>query len=1173
MRVGVIMRKKFGFTISMLLVISLVLPTISIEVYAQDQESKSDRVIITNESYDDKKVSSTGSFNLQEINENISINEDLPMEAYKIDMNLHFDPKKEDAEIINVSKNERRIPTAVGSTKKFWVVDFRNEKDVSIDAKLLYSGKKSEVWVHNNEINTKQAKQMGEEFDSTIYPLVTKNFAKESDVDGNGKVSMLVYDIQDGYDQSGTYTAGYFYSRDLYKTTQSNNSEVFYVDTYPTMGDKKSGYDVTKAFSTIAHEFQHMVSYNQNVLAEKGKEMEPWLNEAMSMAAEHMYLNDSLRERLYYFERSPSIANGHSLLHWDGSGDVLANYSLSYLFGQYLRVQLGQDTKIYKEILEKDMPTKEALQAVIDKKFKKGKSVEQFMSDFRQALYENDKEGLYGFKGEKGLTSFETPLYIGKLPLQLRGGGSIVVPIDDVSTFVKPTNAGGTIDFRLIEFEDLDAVAPKKPRIDPFSDMDEVLKGSAKPSSHIQVYKDEQIIGEAHVDGDGMFEVSIGAHPAQTSLYVTATDAEGNESEAAPVKVIVGVVTEKKISRLGHINAGKSFIYSTPSIQASKKSSEEYKDSVYYIKKQANYKKETYYLLSTEPSEKKGTIGWMKATDVTSHLHSGVDKKKKMFYVKGTGGAGFDTAWGGSKNKVYENLKAHKNKTFTVNLTEKVGNNIWYRGILDGKQTWIHSSYVVEPSSYVELSTSRLAHIKAGESAVYVTPSNQADKKSSESFKNSVYYIKKQTTYNKELYYLLSNNPSATSGVIGWMKASDVSSHAHAGVNKAKQTLYVKGTGGAGYTRAWGGGKNHVYADLKKLKGAQFNVNLTEKVGNNIWHRGLLNGKQTWVHSNYLTELGTVYKEQSTSRLGHIKAGKSSVYTTPYKQETAKSSESYKESVYYIKKQATFSGNLYYLLSTEPNATKGVIGWMKASDVSSHVHKGLDKKKKMFYVKGTGGAGFNTAWGGSKNSVYTDLKPLKNELFQVNLTEKIGNNTWYRGMLNGKQTWIHSNFVEDISGTYKEQSTSRLAHIKGDSVIYASPFDAKTTESSKEYEDSVYYIKKQATFKGQLYYLLSNRPSATNGSIGWIKASDVSSHTHVGVDKKAKTFYVKGTGGAGFDTAWGGSKNNVYADLKPLENTIFHVNLTEKIGNNIWYRGMLNGKQMWIHSSYVKKTK
>jgi len=1172
MKVGVIVKKSFGITISMLLVISLILSSNIVEVAALGHEPKSDRVIITNESNDVNKTSSTGSFNLQEINEHISINEDLPMEAYKIDMNLRFDPEEVDAAIFNVSKNERRIPITVGSNKKFWVVDFRTNKDVPIDTKLLYSGKRSEVWVHNNEITTEQAKKMGEEFDNKVYPLVTENFAKESDVDGNGKVSLLVYDIQDGYDQSGTYTAGYFYSRDLYKTTHSNNAEVFYVDTYPTIGDKKSGYDVSKAFSTIAHEFQHMVSYNQNVLVEKGEEMETWLNEAMSMAAEHMYLNDTLRERLYYFERAPSIANGHSLLHWDENGDVLANYSLSYLFGQYLRIQLGQDNKVFKEILEKKTPTNQSLQMVLDERFNKSKSLKQFISDFRQALYENEQEGLYGFKGEKGLASIKTPLYTGNLPLKLRGGGSIVVPINDASKFVRPANAGETIDFRIIEYEDLDAIVPKKPRVESFSDIDEVLKGTAKPGSHIQVYKDKRIISDAYAEANGSFEINVGEHPVKTTLYITATDAKGNESKATMVEVTMGIVVEKNISRLSHIKTGKSFVYAKPSMQSSKKSSEEHKNRVYYVKKQATYKKEIYYLLSTAPSDKRGVIGWMRESDMTSYAHSTVDKERKWFYVLGTGGAGFDTAWGGSKNRVHPDLKLLKNERFSVDLTEKVGNETWYRGMLGGKQTWIHNQYITETNAYVEQSTSRLGHINSGKSDIYSSPISTVDKESSEEFKNSVYYIKKQATYNEELYYLLSNNPSTTSGVIGWMKASDVSSYPHVGMDKNEKILYVKGTGGAGYTRAWGGRKNYVYSDLKQFEGAQFQVNLTERVGSNVWYRGMLNGKQAWIQGINLAELSEIYKESSTSRLGHINGGKSSIYRMPYNQIDKESSEGYKNTVYYIKKQATFSGALYYLLSRNSSATTGTIGWMKASDISGRVHKGLDKERKNLYVKGNGGAGYDTAWGGSKNLTLTDLMALENELFKVDLTETVGNDIWYRGILAGKRMWILSSYLADISGGYMERSTSRLGHINsGKSDIYKFPYNVADKKSSEEFKNSVYYIKKQATYNEELYYLLSNNSSATNGVVGWMKASDVSSYPHVGVDKNAKTLYVKGTSGAGYDTAWGGSKNFVYPDLEKLVDAKFSVNLTERVGDNIWYRGQLNGKETWISSSFVKQ--
>lgn len=41
--------------------------------------------------------------------------------------------------------------------------------------------------------------------------------------------------------------------------------------------------------------------------------------------------------------------------------------------------------------------------------------------------------------------------------------------------------------------------------------------------------------------------------------------------------------------------------------------------------------------------------------------------------------------------------------------------------------------------------------------------------------------------------------------------------------------------------------------------------------------------------------------------------------------------------------------------------------------------------------------------------------------------------------------------------------------------------------------------------------------------------------------------------------AWGGAKKSS-----------INVHLTEKVGNNIWYRGTLNGKTVWIHKSYLK---
>src|SRR5690625_1572837 len=152
------------------------------------------------------------------------------------------------------------------------------------------------------------------------------------------------------------------------------------------------------------------------------------------------------------------------------------------------------------------------------------------------------------------------------------------------------------------------------------------------------------------------------------------------------------------------------------------------------------------------------------------------------------------------------------------------------------------------------------------------------------------------------------------------------------------------------------------------------------------------------------------YKEQPVSRIGHIKGGESYIYSDPTEPTVKESSEDFKHNSYYIKKQAKSNGELFYLLSNQPSAVKEVVGWMKASEMSTHPDVTIDHDPKKFKVIGDG-AGYDRAWGGKKNLVFDELGSLKGFEFKVDKTVKIGNNLWYRGMINGKQTWIHNKFL------------------------------------------------------------------------------------------------------------------------------------------------------------------
>src|SRR5690625_7688842 len=101
---------------------------------------------------------------------------------------------------------------------------------------------------------------------------------------------------------------------------------------------------------------------------------------------------------------------------------------------------------------------------------------------------------------------------------------------------------------------------------------------------------------------------------------------------------------------------------------------------------------------------------------------------------------------------------------------------------------------------------------------------------------------------------------------------------------------------------------------------------------------------------------------------------------------------------------------------------------------------------------------------------------------------------------------------------------------------------------------------------------MSKSASATRGVVGWVKEDDLSLHTHVGVDKKDKTLYIKGNGIA-YAKDWGGKKDLVYDTnkLSQYKGQAFKIHLTVKVGNKTWYRVMIDGKQVWINLRYVEK--
>ncbi|MDN7241737.1 GW dipeptide domain-containing protein [Planococcus sp. N028] len=477
-------------------------------------------------------------------------------------------------------------------------------------------------------------------------------------------------------------------------------------------------------------------------------------------------------------------------------------------------------------------------------------------------------------------------------------------------------------------------------------------------------------------------------------------------------------------------------------------------------------------------------------------------------------------------------------------------------------------------------SVSMLGHLKSTTNRIYKDYKKlSVYTKAGSANTNEVFYIKKQAVYNKVTYYLISRNPSSTTGVVGWVKAADMTAQKNTVVDKNAKTFYAKGTGSA-YTKPWGGTRNYYFKSLVVSTDREFKVNLTEKVGSVVWHRGVLNGKTVWIEAKHLSSA----KKTPTSKLAHVKTATAKIYPDIDKLSSSiVAGELYTNTVFYVKKEAVVNGQKYYLLGKTASTTTGLIGWIKIADATAQTHAMVDTKAKTFYIIGTGSA-YNKPWGGSKDFYYTKLSSSKGREFKVNLTEKVGSTNWYKGIVNDKTVWIEAKYVTSTrpapvvtppvtpppTAVKEESPVSLVGKIEVSTVRIYADYTKQTayTEAGTGHTDEVFYIKKQADFDGAVYYQLSRNAAGTTELAGWVKSTDIKTETHTAVDKNAKAFYVTGTGSA-YSKVWGGSKNIAISDLAALKGSLFAVRATEKIGTALWHQGILDGKTVWIEASQL----
>jgi len=147
-------------------------------------------------------------------------------------------------------------------------------------------------------------------------------------------------------------------------------------------------------------------------------------------------------------------------------------------------------------------------------------------------------------------------------------------------------------------------------------------------------------------------------------------------------------VIEKPVSKMARLKETTSYIYDYPN-KDKNISTENLKDTVFYVKKEARYQDKTYYLLSKERSSIDGVIGWINKKEVRAFNHIFVDTDKKEFILNGMGKA-YTDPWGRKNEIVFNNLKKYKDYVAPTYCTEYVGKGIWYQIELENQLVWIY---------------------------------------------------------------------------------------------------------------------------------------------------------------------------------------------------------------------------------------------------------------------------------------------------------------------------------------------------------------------------------------------------------------------------------------------------------------------------------------------------
>ncbi|RTX71115.1 hypothetical protein CD117_12490 [Mammaliicoccus sciuri] len=292
---------------------------------------------------------------------------------------------------------------------------------------------------------------------------------------------------------------------------------------------------------------------------------------------------------------------------------------------------------------------------------------------------------------------------------------------------------------------------------------------------------------------------------------------------------------------------------------------------------------------------------------------------------------------------------------------------------------------------------------------------------------------------------------------------------------------------------------------------------------------------------------------------GKVNTNASGVYSSVYNTKT-KSAANKVGKTFNIGKQSNYNNQVYYLLQ-DNNGTP--LGWVKSSDIQL------------------------------QNNTKATPKPVASNTVKPKATSKpVASNT-AKPKATPKPVASKTTKANAVAKTVRVNYLGKVN--KNISGVYTSVYDQKTVPAINK-AGKTFKIGKQSTYNNQTYYLLQDNNAIP---LGWVNAKDIQlqkvttqpkvvNKPTVAQPKKTNAIkssavnnqpivlkenyqnYLIFDNSGYFYSEPSVSKKTLLGSLQNYQYSYFKVITSQKVGNELWYKGLLNGKTVWINAKYLQ---